>query len=320
MSKLTLKANTKKIGKYGLNRGEAGIYDVRNPLNDLTGRQWTHFTNSVYETDFSLSSEDMRLLEYLKDSLFGTRYSTNGKESYAHKIRKQHPSPKPPQLMKSIIEFFTKKGQTILDPFMGVGGTLLGASLSDRNAIGIDLSEEYISVYKKANKELSLREQKAIAADSTQLDKINLLKKYAFDAIITDPPYGNMLSKKRTGGDKTKEIGVSTPFTDSSNDLGNLDYKNFILALTEIISKASQYLKPKGYIIIFTKDMQPTREHHNMLHADIASSIMKIDKMAFKGYRIWYDKTLNLYPYGYPFSFVANQLHQFILVFRKEKN
>jgi len=55
-----------------------------------------------------------------------------------------------------------------------------------------------------------------------------------------------------------------------------------------------------------------------MLHADIVAELSKIPNLQFKGYKIWYDKTINLYPYGYPFSFVANQLHQYILIFRKE--
>ena len=44
---------------------------------------------------------------------------------------------------------------------MGVGGTLIGASLSKRNALGIDLSSKFITAYKKACKELKLKEQLA---------------------------------------------------------------------------------------------------------------------------------------------------------------
>ena len=66
-------------------------YHIGNPLNDLTGSQWTHFLRSV----------------------FSSRYPTSGKESYGHKIRKIHPSPKPPQLMRELIEFFTKENEFI---------------------------------------------------------------------------------------------------------------------------------------------------------------------------------------------------------------
>ena len=67
-----------------------------------------------------------------------------------------------------------------------------------------------------------------------------------------------------------------------------------------------------------TKDLQPTRAHHNMLHADIVAELLKLPDLSYRGYRIWHDMSQNLYPFGYPFTFVANQVHQFILVFRKE--
>src|SRR6476469_10688846 len=82
--------------------------DPRNRLNDLTGREWVHFLSSVE----------------------ATAYPTSGPQSYGHKLRRAHPSPKPPQLMRRIIEFFTRRDEWVLDPFMGVGGTLLGCALA----------------------------------------------------------------------------------------------------------------------------------------------------------------------------------------------
>ncbi len=64
--------------------------------------------------------------------------------------------------------------------------------------------------------------------------------------------------------------------------------------------------------------MQPKKTHHNLLHADIVMKLSEIENLSFRGYKIWFDKTQNLYPLGYPYTFVANQFHQFILVFRKE--
>ena len=46
-----------------------------------------------------------------------------------HALRKQHGANKPPRLMARLIEFFTKSGELVLDPFAGVGGTLLGAAI-----------------------------------------------------------------------------------------------------------------------------------------------------------------------------------------------
>lgn len=307
----------KRVNKYGTDFGKRGIYDIRNPLNELTGKEWTHFLNSVHVTDFS--QKELKLWKYLQDSVIATKFSANGKESYGHDLRGIHPSPKPPQLMRDLILFFTKGGEWVLDPFAGVGGTLLGCSLARprRHGVGIDLSKRYIDIYKKVCNREKIKPCIAVKGDSRDLDKFEEVTKRKFDLILTDPPYSMMLSKKRTGGDRTKDTSP-TPFTKSKKDIGNLDYDKFKEELRKIIANAVNYLENKRYFLIFSKDLQPTKAHHNMLHADIVSELTKIPGLQFKGYKIWYDKTINLYPYGYPFSFVANQLHQFILIFRKE--
>jgi DNA modification methylase len=305
------------LKEHEIDIGERGIYNQKNKLNDLTGKEWTFFINSINETDFTKNEEEFKLWKYLQESLIATKYTTGKNESIGHNLRKLHPSPKPPPLMRDLISFFTKKEGWVLDPFMGVGGTLLGASLLEdkRNAVGIELSKEYIDIYNKVCEQENLIEQLTILGDARDLLNFKEIKNKEFDLILTDPPYANMLSKKRTGGDR-KDKGA---FTSDIQDLGNIPYEEFLPEFRKIIENSIKLLKDRGYLVIFCKDMQPTKEHHNMLHADIVNELMKIENLDFKGYKIWYDKTINLYPYGYPFSFVANQLHQYILVFRKEK-
>ncbi|HGE72316.1 TPA: hypothetical protein ENX78_15865 [Candidatus Poribacteria bacterium] len=270
---------------------------IENKLNDLSGPEWLYFLNSVEVT----------------------HYPTNGSDGFAHYLRKKHPSPKPPQLMKKFIDFFTKENQNVLDPFMGVGGTLIACSLSNRNGIGIDLSSEYINIYRLVCKELGIKEQISIVGNSLQIDEL-LEKDTVVDFILTDPPYGEMLSKKRTGQRKKKTgEAVATPFTDYEVDLGNMDRDCFLESLKDVIQKSMKYLKPKGYIAIFVKDLQPKNRDHNMLHCLVTNKLLEIPNLSFRGYKIWYDATQKLYPFGYPHAFVANQFHQFILIFRKEK-
>ena len=94
---------------------------------------------------------------------------------------------------------------------MGVGGTLLGASLTNRNALGIDLSSKFISAYKKANKELKLKEQTTIKGDCIDVLKDKkLIEKYLnnkkFSLIAIDPPYGDMMNREKTGEAIKKSI------------------------------------------------------------------------------------------------------------------
>ena len=277
-----------------------GKYDPRNPLNDLTGAEWVFFLNSVESTS----------------------YSTKGTEGFAHGIRRIHPSPKPPQLMSKIIQFFSKKNGWVLDPFLGVGGTLLGCSLSGRNGIGIDLNQQYLDAYAQVCEQVNLDKQHIVCGDSRNVAELVHNVSEApelFDLILTDPPYSDMLARARTGQQKKKTgKAEATPFTDMAHDLGNLPRDEFLVELHRIMEASIALLKPKGYCVVFCKDLQPTPEHHNMLHADVVTEMLKIEGLRFRGYKIWHDKTPKLYPFGYPFAFVSNQLHQFILIFRKE--
>ena len=275
---------------------EDGAPDPRNALNDLSGREWTYALRSV----------------------LATRYPTNGAEGYAHGLRRAHPSPKPPQLMAELIRFFTRRGGRVLDPFAGVGGTLLACAMERREGVGVELSPEYAAIYAQVCQELRLAPQTLVVGDARRLGQHAEVTREPFDLVLTDPPYAQMMAKPKTGERKKQGRGDATPFTADPADLGNLGYWEFLAALREVLGGAVACLKPRGYLVLFAKDLQPTREHHNMLHADIVAELLRLPGLSYRGYRIWHDMSQNLYPFGYPFAFVANQVHQFILIFRKE--
>lgn len=277
-------------------------YQLNNTLNHMAGGEWTYFTNSVVNTAFKTSGED----------------------SFAHKIRKIHPTPKPPQLMRDIIEFFTKEREIVFDYFMGVGGSLLGAGLCNRRAVGIDLNSEYIAAYKKAAAEIGCQEFPCIEGDCLEIiaderKMAEALGEEKISLVLIDPPYGNMMSRKKTGADIKVYGSVATPFTDSEKDFGNLDLEMFFDKLKESVEIVLPYVKKRGHVVVFIKDLQPSGKSTNLLHARIVDKLNEIDNLNYKGMKIWADQTAKLFPYGYPFSFVANQIHQFILIFRKEK-
>src|SRR5829696_2727201 len=95
----------------------------RNTLNELSGEEWLYFTKSVWTTAYP--------------------------SELGHHLRRAHGANKPPRLMARLIEFFTKSGDLVLDPFAGVGGTLLGAAIAraPRRALGIELSPRWADVY-----------------------------------------------------------------------------------------------------------------------------------------------------------------------------
>ena len=93
---------------------------MRNKLNDLDGKEWLKFTKSwqIHNPKKTRKQEGIIL----------------------------HPATFPTDLVQQYIEFFTKKGQTILDPLCGTGSALVAALNCGRNAYGIDLHEKYTSI------------------------------------------------------------------------------------------------------------------------------------------------------------------------------
>jgi len=55
----------------------------------------------------------------------------------------KHPTEKPVMLLRQLIESSSVMGETVLDPFCGVGSTLVAARLEGRKAIGIEINREY---------------------------------------------------------------------------------------------------------------------------------------------------------------------------------
>jgi DNA modification methylase len=58
-------------------------------------------------------------------------------------IERQHPAPFSFTDVGRLIRFFTKRGWTTLDPFVGIGPTLKACALEGRKGIGIELNPRY---------------------------------------------------------------------------------------------------------------------------------------------------------------------------------
>ena len=64
----------------------------------------------------------------------------------ANKEERHHPTQKPIELFKWILSNYAKEGQSIIDPFLGSGTTLIAAKQLNLNATGIEISPEYCEI------------------------------------------------------------------------------------------------------------------------------------------------------------------------------
>jgi DNA modification methylase len=270
-----------------------------NKLNDLTAREWLPETISVW-TQRGL-----------------------GKNHPDAKIEKEHPAPFSFTDVSRLIRFFTKKGQTVLDPFVGIGSTLKACALEERNGIGIELNPKYVRLTQNRLKEevdpciLHQCTQQILQGDCRNvLDKI---ESSSIDFIVTSPPYWCILHKidhKATQERKSKNL--DTQYTNFENDLGNIhEYDIFLKELSGVFRKCTRVLKPQKYIAIIVGDFREKSRYH-MFHADLANKLEEYG-LSLKGITILYQRHKRIFPYGYPAAFVPNLHHQYILILRNEK-
>ncbi|MBA7582660.1 hypothetical protein ES708_24596 [subsurface metagenome] len=97
-----------------------------------------------------------------------------------------------PQIARNIIEMYTTKGDSILDPMVGAGTTLIEAKLLTRNALGLDINPEAVELTKVGLrfKHHPTSEQKTKVGDARDL---SFLKDNSFELVLTHPPYMNII-------------------------------------------------------------------------------------------------------------------------------
>lgn len=87
---------------------------------------------------------DENEIDYLNRFIYCAKASKSERGS-----SNNHPTVKPVKLMEYLVKLITKKGQTVLDPFMGSGTTALVCIKSGRNYIGFEQNSDYVEIANK---------------------------------------------------------------------------------------------------------------------------------------------------------------------------
>jgi site-specific DNA-methyltransferase (adenine-specific) len=76
---------------------------------------------------------------------------TNGVWTFMGESKKRvgHPAPFPVELPRRCIKLFTFVKDTVLDPFLGSGSTLIAAYLTNRKGIGVEIDKNYCEITKE---------------------------------------------------------------------------------------------------------------------------------------------------------------------------
>jgi len=173
-----------------------------------------------------------------------------------------HPAVFPIGLPAKCIKLFTHEGELVIDPFAGIGTTLLAAQDLNRNAVGFDLKKEYIDVAKSRLTQGNLpntTQQIAIRDDARNIPKY--LKEKTVALAVTSPPYSKFLDKPRLNksmrGDlrNNKHYLTVQQYSQDPDDIGTLEPVAFSKALGEIYRGILPLLRPKAHCVININDL-----------------------------------------------------------------
>ncbi len=276
-----------------------GTYTDRNSLNDLTGTEWLRHTKSWFVLDGKAADIDGDI--------------------------ENHPGSFPPELATFLIEFFTKRGGLVLDPFMGIGSTLAAAASLKRNCIGYELNPQYAKYAQdrgnKANPGgLILTVH---SGDARNIPELWAREHYpTVNLCITSPPYWNMLATSRGGVESSqkqrKKQGLDTVYSADARDLGNIaNYDDYVAMLAQIFADLNPVLADKAYLVIILQNCRPKNGIMKPLAWDVARALSTT--YLLRQEFIWLQDQKFLGIWGYPTTYVSNVHHHYCLVLQKQK-
>ena len=89
---------------------------------------------------------------------------TNGVWTFSGESKKKigHPAPFPIELPRRCIKLFSFVDDTVLDPFLGSGTTLVATKMLNRKGIGIEIDPQYCALAKKRINDLPNMQQQEL--------------------------------------------------------------------------------------------------------------------------------------------------------------
>lgn len=225
-----------------------------------------------------------------------------------------HPATFPTEIPRRLTKLFSFWGETVLDPFGGVGSTAVAAIREGRKAICIDQNSQFVEEMRIRVKKEGLDEH---AFESRQGDSRDLsgIEDSSIDLIVTSPPYWD---KADYGGQKT-DIGTAS------------SYVNFLDELRRVFQECYRVLRPGRKLCVVTANVNQMTDHGLLtfpLSTDIGVMLRDIGLVMINEI-IWSkDGTGGRWgsangqrpifgSYPYPPNFLFKNVHEYIIVFAK---
>jgi len=223
-----------------------------------------------------------------------------------------HPAMFPPEIPKRLIKLFSFHGETILDPFCGIGTAGIAALQLGRKFIGVDTNRKYINIAKRGLKKISSNGFQLFQKDSKDL---SFIEDSSIGVIITSPPYWNKANYGRYRGN----IGLIK------------SYRKFLEKIKPVFKECYRVLTPSRRLCIVTANVNQNTTD-GLLTFPLATDFINIcRKIGFLLVNeiIWskdgtggrwgsYGNQKPIFgSYPYPPNFLFKNVHEYILILRR---
>jgi hypothetical protein len=223
-----LESHTLDRARYYIRRLMKGLTEVKvSKLNDLNLNRWKEYSDIITDSLWLLDKRD--------------RSGMHTAEYWGNFI---------PQIPNQLLRRYTKKGEWVLDPFLGSGTTLLECKKLGRNGIGIELQS---SVARKTSARIESEnnpfavQTNIIPGDSTQLDFTRQLRSLDVQSVqfaILHPPYWDIIQ-----------------FSKNSHDLSNAgSLQKFLSSFGQVVDRVNSVLDPDRYLALVIGDKYSNSE------------------------------------------------------------
>ena len=196
-----------------------------------------------------------------------------------------HPATYPIALPRRLIEQFTHQGELVLDPFVGSGTTLVAAQDTNRNAVGFDLSANYVQLSSRR-----LEDNRGLLSEATQITvqaDAHSIPQYihpeSVSLVVTSPPYANLLNRKRKNKSrrdrKNDQLGKVEQYSQDARDLGTMAMARYTTTMGDIFEALLPLLRPKAHCVVNVPDMWWENER-------ITIHVSLIEELRRRGYEL----------------------------------
>lgn len=235
--------------------------------------------------------------------------------SIANVSHEKHPATFPVEIPKRLTKLFSFWGETVLDPFGGVGSTAVAALREGRRAICIDQNPNFVEEMRARVAAEQLADSELLDARTGDSRDLSDIDDNSVDLIVTSPPYWD----KADYGGESSDIGTA----------GN--YVEFLAELRRVFAECTRVLRPGRKMCVVTANVNQMTDHGLLtfpLSTDIGVMLRELGLVMINEI-IWSkDGTGGRWgsangqrpifgSYPYPPNFLFKNVHEYVIIFAK---